>query len=506
LRRLRKATFGRAGRYAGLWAALLGLTLGSSGCLHFGWNRLSTKVAEPVLDTIKAEDMATDVKALEGDAHQPRAPFTREEERTMRYLTRRFRSLGLQPAGDGGDYLHSVPVVFARVEHAELGVGKVKLEQGQDLLLWARGDAAQLEEKDKKLVFVGHGVFAPERGRDDYADLDLRGSVALVLAGLHPDRWYSQWQYQVAEAARHGAEGVLLVRGGADSSRTWAQWRDSFELPRYFRRGDTQEHCAFEAWISNAAGDRILKQAGIDPARARTAARSPGFRGRELESKVSLDVQIERRFTRSFDLVGEIPGRFNAEQSLLICAPWDGGEANARAMAGLLALAKAFSSLAERPARSIVFVASTLSNEGNLGAEGYAAHPHRELGRCAAALLPMGGGAAPTAARDDTLFCAGTRDNELGSILRESAAQDDMALSESTGPNEWLLSCGPAFARQGVPSAVIGASVPDLRMALRAGYRMAQTRGGPRWDAQSPFRFYPRPPLVSAAPPTPPGN
>ncbi|HKI84967.1 MAG TPA: M28 family peptidase [Candidatus Krumholzibacteria bacterium] len=516
-------------RRRGLILLLAGFALSVSGCLRFGWDRLSTKVPSAVLATMKAEDIAKDLHALEGEGHAQRPPFGETERRTLRHLTRRFAQIGLKGAGDNGKFLEAVPAVATQVREAELQVGSIKLRQGDNLLLSARSDSTRITIPSSQLVFAGRGVVAPERRRDDYSGLVVAGRVVLLFADFaaaSPDTtdWYSHWQYQVAEARRHGALGVLLMPDSTRSAQEWQLYKDRFESFALFRSEELKEHCRFQAWISAEAGTRILKEAKIEFARARWAAHTRGFRGRVLEPKVRGTVELDLRQSRSFNVVGEIPGRYDEEQSIIICAPWDGGSANAQAMAGLLALASAFSSLPQRPARSVVFVATTLSTRGQLGAEHFAHFSSRSLDRCAGALVLRGDDAresAPESARGeavpdtpggkagfkvqgsesalDTLQLEGTGDNELGKFLSEAAEMDGLAVRASRDESAWFRSGAVAFARRGVPSALIGTRMSELRMALRAGYRMAQTRGGPRWDADSCFRFYPRESLVAYA-------
>jgi len=498
-------------RRRGLILLLAGFALSASGCLRFGWDRLSTKVPSAVLATMKAEDIAKDLHALEGEGHAQRPPFGETERRTLRHLTRRFAQIGLKGAGDNGKFLEAVPAVATQVREAELQVGSIKLRQGDNLLLSARSDSTRITIPSSQLVFAGRGVVAPERRRDDYSGLLVAGRVVLLFADFaaaSPDTtdWYSHWQYQVAEAKRHGALGVLLMPDSTRSAQEWQLYKDRFESFALFRSEELKEHCRFQAWISAEAGTRILKEAKIEFARARWAAHTRGFRGRMLEPKVRGTVELDVRQSRSFNVVGEIPGRYDAEQSIVVCAPWDGGSANAQATAGLLALATSFSALPQRPARSVVFVATTLSTRGQLGAQHFAHFSPRSLERCAGALVLRGDratGAAAEAARteasSDTLQVEGTGDNELGKFLSEAAGMDGLAVRASRDESAWFDSGAVAFARRGVPSALIGSQMSDLRMALRAGYRMAQTRGGPRWDANSCFRFYPRESLVAYA-------
>jgi hypothetical protein len=482
-------------RRRGLILLLAGLALAASGCLRFGWDRLSTKVPAAVVATMQPADIAADVRALEGEGHAPRPPFGETERRTLRHLMRRFAQIGLQPAGDEGKYLQAVATIATRVGTAKLQVGSTELAQGKNLLLSARADSTSLHIPSRALVFVGRGVVAPERRRDDYQGLSVVDKVVLVLADFDPARpdtsdWYSHWRYQVAEAKRRGALGVLLMPDSTRSAAEWARWKERFEGFALFRREELASNCRFQAWISHEAGARILEEAGIQVKRARWAAHTHGFRGRVLSPKVEGEVTLEARQSRSFNVVGKIPGRYAEGQSVVYCAPWDGGSANARATAGLLALATAYSALPQQPARTVAFVASTLSTRGNLGAEEFALVAPFDLSGCAGALVLKG--EETTAALHDTLVVEGTRDNELGRYLGEAARFDELGVRNRDDDTDWFDSGAVAFARRGVPAALLGTRPSELRMALRAGYRLAQTRGGPRWSPQSCFRFFPR--------------
>ncbi len=84
--------------------------------------------------------------------------------------------------------------------------------------------ATAISIKDAPLVFLGYGVSAPERGWDDFKDVDLRGKIMVVLVN-DPDyeakpgedaydqfggramTYYGRWTYKYQEAARRGALG-----------------------------------------------------------------------------------------------------------------------------------------------------------------------------------------------------------------------------------------------------------------------------------------------------------
>src|SRR5437763_12297097 len=75
------------------------------------------------------------------------------------------------------------------------------------------------------VVFVGYGISAPPLGYDDFAGIDLKGKVALMLRyepqekdeaspfdGRKPSRW-SAMRYKVLHARERGAVAVIFATG-----------------------------------------------------------------------------------------------------------------------------------------------------------------------------------------------------------------------------------------------------------------------------------------------------
>ena len=106
---------------------------------------------------------------------------------------------------------------------------------------WRRsrcGLSTACTSKRAPLVFVGYGVHAPERGWDDYKDVDLRGKVAVFLVN-DPDfeaaagddaygkfggkaaTYYARWTYKYEEAARRGAIAALIVHETEPAAYGW---------------------------------------------------------------------------------------------------------------------------------------------------------------------------------------------------------------------------------------------------------------------------------------------
>ena len=186
--------------------------------------------------------LTADVKVLASPAFEGRAPGTPGEAKTVAWLVARLKAIGLQPGGRGGSWTQAVPLVRTQIGAGTLSVsgpdGAVPLVQGRDIYASTVRPVDRVAIANAPMVFVGHGVSAPERGWDDYKGVDLRGKVAVFLvndpdfasapaedaAGKFGGRrmtYYGRWTYKYEEAARRGAIAALIVHDTAGAGYGW---------------------------------------------------------------------------------------------------------------------------------------------------------------------------------------------------------------------------------------------------------------------------------------------
>ncbi len=131
------------------------------------------------------------VKYLSDDLLEGRGPGTRGDQLAAKYIATNFEASGLQPAGDQGTYFQDVPLIGIRtdVEKTRVVFRKGALEAiprlAEEMVLV---DEMQRTESsfEADVVFVGHGVIAPEYKWDDYKGTDVRGKVILMLVDDPP--------------------------------------------------------------------------------------------------------------------------------------------------------------------------------------------------------------------------------------------------------------------------------------------------------------------------------
>src|SRR5690606_10637372 len=133
-----------------------------------------------------AHRIEDDVRALADDGMQGRETGTPGHDLAAEYVARRFAEAGLAPGGEDGGWFQRVPLLRATIsaEGARFGVRlgdeATTLEFQHQFLPMANFDRAEAAV-DAAAVFVGQAVHAPALGHDDFAGLDLRGKIAVML-------------------------------------------------------------------------------------------------------------------------------------------------------------------------------------------------------------------------------------------------------------------------------------------------------------------------------------
>jgi Zn-dependent M28 family amino/carboxypeptidase len=466
--------------------------------------------ADPA-DAIEASAFAAHVQMLSSDAFEGRAPASRGEARTVRYLTERFAAAGLRP-GNGRSWTQDVPLVgITGVPEAltiDGGSEPLRFELGADAVLFTKRVQAEVALEASELVFVGYGVTAPELGWDDYKGLDVRGKTLVMLvndpdfypaaptaagAADAPNRfggkrmtYYGRWTYKYEEAARHGAAGVLLVHDDAAAGYGWGvvtgSWTgEQFDLES---ADGNAGRAAVEGWLTRAAATQLFTAAGQDLAALEVAARSPDFQPVALGLKASTRISNNIRRQPSQNVVALLPGSERPDEIVLFMAHWDhlgidpeqpgdddifnGAVDNATGTAALLELAAAFAAMEPKPARSIAFVAVTAEESGLLGSKHYAENPVFPLAQTVGAInidsMNVDG-------RTRDVVVIGRGASELEALLERAAAAQGRVLADEDSPEKGYFYRSDHFnlAKGGVPVLYAESGVDLLAGGVAAG-------------------------------------
>ena len=455
--------------------------------LAFLWMACTSEQTEEVVTTatesITAEDLQKHVATLASDAFQGRMPFTEGEEKTISYLKNAFQDMGLEP-GNGESYFQEVPLVEIEAIPDERvtikGNGQsLSMEHVKDYVALTRRVTDKVEVKDSELVFAGFGIVAPEYEWNDYAGIDWEGKTAVVLVndpGFGSDdstffkgntmTYYGRWTYKYEEAARQGADGVLVVHNTAPAGYPWGVVQNGWTGANLYLQSENNnmDRCAFEGWITQAVAQQLFEMAGIENALGN--ARKPGFKPVPLNMTLSMTLENTYESSTSQNVIAKVTGSTRPDEYIIYTAHWDhmgigpviegdsiynGALDNASGTACLLEIANAFSQLPQKPERSVVFLAVTAEEQGLLGSEYYVENPIYPLTQTVAN-INMDGIQFRGKMKDLTIV--GYGQSELDEYAKAAASRQDRYIFPDPNAEKgyFFRSDHFSFAKKGVPA------------------------------------------------------
>ena len=469
-----------------------------------------------------AARISDDIRTISADEYQGRYPGTDGERMVLAWLQAQYEAMGLQPGGPDGQWLQPVelkrftPVAGATASWTGPDGQVHALTPGTDITLRAATNDGRASIRDAGVVFVGHGIYAPERQWDDYGDVDVRGKVVVVVAG-EPDgeRFngdyatnYQSGAYKADEAFRRGAVGIITLVPQAANSPQWMGALRGAGRTRTLTPGAAD--LEFSGAMPHDTAMAWAAAAGMDLSSIADVA-GGSFKALPMQG-VTLSVEASETIDTlvTHNLLARIPGTEFPEETIIYSAHWDhvGGAAqhpgvagdniwngawdNASGTIGVVEMARQLSA-APRPKRSIVFAHMAAEEMGLLGAYGYAADPVWPLETTVADInidmLPL---SAPT--RDLPIF--GKGQNDLEDRLQVLAAAEGRVVTDDREPeqNYYYRSDHFPFARAGVPAIMpwhgvdlddggVAVGLPAYKAKFSADYHKASDE----WSAELDF-------------------
>jgi hypothetical protein len=465
---------------------------------------------EQAIAAIRGQGIRAHMRFLADDLLEGRATATRGHDLAAKYVAARFEALGFEPAGTGGTYFQSVPMVRMTTDEPRCSLAFVRqgrrteLRFGRDFVNSYGGNASSLTAP---VVFAGYGVTAPELGYDDYAGIDVRGKVVAYLGGAPPTfphdqrGYYSDPRLRVRNAVAHGAAGVLGI------------WSPSFERMLPWEREVEFTRISRMAWVDAAGRPAYVPPLGASLNRKMTedlfagaphsltevfqatdAGRPLSF---DLPVQVSLRVAGRNESMASPNVLAILPGsdpRLKDEVVVLSAhldhvgmgtpvagdSIYNGAYDNASGIAVLLEVAEAFTRLPVAPRRSVLFLATTGEEEGAVGSEFFSRNPTRPIDHIVAnvnldmvlMLYPL---------RDVIAF--GAEHSTMEAAVKEAAHRLGIDVSPDPFPEQAMLirSDNFSFIQQGVPA-----------LSLTAGFQKdgSASAGQALWEAWMHERYH----------------
>jgi Zn-dependent M28 family amino/carboxypeptidase len=466
--------------------ALLGLAA-LVGCSQPPAEAPAPAPSGPAEDRIQDAVLVKHVQALSSDEMEGRAPSTPGGQRAAQYLADQLKAMGVEAAGDNGTYFQDVPIVESVVDRRfTLSVPGRTYRYLDDVVAFSGTERARVHAQGD-VVFVGHGIVAPEQKWNDYEGVNVRGKWVLIMVNDPPApadepdlfggkalTYYGRWTYKFEEAARQGAAGAILIHTDESATYPWQVVQSSWSGTQYSLPPEQGAPAlGIKAWIRNDAAVDLVKRGGRNLDQLRAAAVKRGFKAVPLTLRAAATLQQRTSRKTSPNVIGVVRGS-GERQGVVFTAHYDhfgtraaqagdkpdtdriynGAYDNASGIAGLLQIAESISRAAAKPARSMYFVFTTAEESGLLGAEYFAQHPVIPMDQFAANLNVDGiNYLGPT--RD--LVLLGADRSTLGPMAQALAKERGRTIGEDQHPERgyFFRSDHFPFAKAGVPALSI---------------------------------------------------
>jgi len=424
------------------------------------------------------------VKVIADDKMEGRDTGSRGERAAQEYAIAEFKNAGLQAAGVNGFY-QPVKFVSRRLVESEsslvlINAGKREpLVLGEDAIISTRVMPAQYVKAD--LVFAGYGLKIPEANYDDFAGLDCKGKLVVIISGSpskiagavasHYQTTAERWKTLKSV----GAIGMVTISNPALVEIPWQRIalnrkHPSMQLnyPEFDETAGEQLTVSFNpahAEMLFAGSGHALAEL-IEPAKQHKAL--PHF---PLAVSLEAKTKVEINQVESANIVGKLPGSDPELKNEFVVLSahldhlgvgepvngdriYNGAMDNGSGSALLMDMAESLRKDPVKLRRSVLFLLVTGEEKGLLGSKYFTAHPTVEMKSIAADIntdmyLPI----FPL----KVLTVYGLAESDLGDLTREDAQSIGVAVQPDPEPqhNVFIRSDQYNFIRHGVPSLMI---------------------------------------------------
>ncbi len=351
-----------------------------------------------------------DIKALSAPEMEGRGAGTKGLALAADLIVKRYKELKVQPAGSHG-YLQAFTLITgARLKSDNRllvtnGETKKELKTNQDFVPFSFSSSARAAGP---VVFAGYGITADEYQYDDYANLDVKDKIVVVLryeptsfatkSGNQGLTHHSQMITKAINARNHGALAVVMVNGKLGDG-------EEDLLTRIGSVSGPENVGIVFVQVKNDVAENWLQAAGKslkDVQEQINAATKPASFALPDSLHLSLNVDIETTRATANNILAYLPGQ--TDEYVIVGAHYDhlgrgnvdslapsqigqihpGADDNASGTAGVLELARLLAPEHGQLKRGILFMNFAGEELGLMGSAAWVKNPTRPLEKAVA--------------------------------------------------------------------------------------------------------------------------
>ena len=361
---------------------------------------------------MEEDSIKSHIAYLADDRMKGRMPGTPEYKLAIDYVIRKYQELNLLPGVEGNSYLQNVELRRGLIDPdkqmltIKSGKKRFKLEAGKDFL-WSADLHREVSKIEAPLVFAGYGIYAPELGHNDFKNIDVKGKIILIFAGA-PETMeaterahFSNLRTKYEMANQQGAVGVIMtsqpgrrsnftrLAGRLSQGRVGIIDSDGAVDGSSINPFSSIKLTGFYNWHSL---DKIMQFSSTNGKDLLSLYQKQNKSGLDLNCSLSAKNTTRYQHFTSYNVVGILPGSDTELRNEYVVhtahldhvgvgipfagdSIYNGAHDNASGVASCLEIARLYTRLPSRPARSIVFVMVTAEEMGLLGSLHFAKNP-----------------------------------------------------------------------------------------------------------------------------------
>jgi Zn-dependent M28 family amino/carboxypeptidase len=358
------------------------------------------------MSQVSPEQVKADITYLADDKLKGRAPGTEGYQMAVDYVISRLKELNVKPAGENGSWVQTVRFKKAFTDDALMSIdgSNTALKKGTDYTISPNPANAKVNVS-AQLVFVGYGASEPKLGYDDYAGVDVKGKIVVIISGS-PDKFSSSVSAHTRNAAAilkaasdHGAIGVIMAtadtttqkRGGGNGGNRGVynivDEKGNVVVSRTYY-GNINVYGTMGYQLFNS----IVQKSGKNLHDIIPQLKGGNPNSFALNTGVKVSYTSTYQDIISYNVVGTVTGtdpKLKKEyvvhsahlDHLGVGRPiegdsiYNGAHDNASGVASVLAIAKIYQGIQAKPKRSVLFILMTGEELGDMGSSYFAKHP-----------------------------------------------------------------------------------------------------------------------------------